>query len=86
MVPTQKVGKGNKLAILFPRMGYNLDKPLLYCSKCLLLELGWQIWGVAYDHRQSGDNLEQLLCVEVNEVLGEATGKFAEYLSDQLVQ
>lgn len=80
MTPIQKFGEGNRLAILFPGRGYNLDMPLMWYGKGLLGELGWQVWGVAYDHHQTGDDLQQLLQIEVNEVLGKAWGEFDEYL------
>ncbi len=37
-----------KLAVLFPGIGYHMDKPLLYHSRRLLEQLGWEVRGVDY--------------------------------------
>lgn len=37
-----------KLVCLFPGIGYACDKPLLYYSRKLLKEMGWEIVPVAY--------------------------------------
>lgn len=72
--------QSRKLAILFPGRGYNLDMPLFWYSKAALSEGGWRVWGLAYDHRQSGEATERLLEAEVQEVLEQARGGFEQYL------
>ena len=37
-----------KLAVVFPGIGYHADKPLLYYSKKLAAQAGWQVVEVAY--------------------------------------
>lgn len=41
--------KDKKLAVIFPGMGYHSDKPLLYFSKRLAREKGYEIEEVQYD-------------------------------------
>ena len=43
-----------KIACLFPGIGYTCDKPLLYYSRKLLEETGWEILPVAYSGFPSG--------------------------------
>ena len=40
---------GKKLAVVFPGIGYHSDKPLLYYSKKLVKEYGFEVIEVAYD-------------------------------------
>ena len=39
----------NKLAVLFPGMGYHSDKPLLYYAKKLAREHGYEVVDIKYD-------------------------------------
>lgn len=71
---------GNRLAILFPGRGYNLAMPLFWYSKKVLSEIGWRVWGINYDHRESGEATETLLRAQVEEVLQKARGTFSQYL------
>ena len=52
-----------KIACLFPGIGYTCDKPLLYYSRKLLQETGWEILPVAYSGFPSGvkGNPEKML-------------------------
>ncbi len=40
---------GKKLAVVFPGIGYHSDKPLLYYSKKLVKEYGFEVVEVSYD-------------------------------------
>lgn len=40
---------GKKLAVVFPGIGYHSDKPLLYYSKKLVREYGFEVIEVTYD-------------------------------------
>lgn len=39
----------NKLAVIFPGIGYHSDKPLLYYSKKVAKRLGYEILDIRYD-------------------------------------
>ncbi|MCR5404159.1 MAG: alpha/beta hydrolase [Butyrivibrio sp.] len=41
--------KADKLAVVFPGMGYHIDKPLLYYSKKLAKARGYEVVGISYD-------------------------------------
>lgn len=43
-----------KLAVLFPGVGYHVDKPLLYYAKDLAMELGYETTGVKYGALPTG--------------------------------
>ncbi len=43
--------KSDKLAVIFPGMGYHSDKPLLYYSKRLARERGYEIIEIKYDFK-----------------------------------
>ena len=44
----------NKLAVIFPGIGYHTDKPLLYYSKMIALRHGYEILDVNYSGFESG--------------------------------
>ncbi len=57
-----------KLAVVFPGIGYHADKPLLYYSKKLAAQAGWQVVEVAYGafpDRVKGDRakMEESFCI-----------------------
>lgn len=53
--------QSQRLALVFPGRGYSLDMPLLWYSQKVLVELGWQVWGIDYDFRKpSSDDLERM--------------------------
>jgi len=55
--------------------------PLLWYSGHLLAELGWQVWQVWYDYRDSTERIPQRMKSEVAEVLTKAQkGPFEQYL------
>ena len=37
-----------KLAVLFPGIGYHVDKPLLYYGRKLAVQRGYEVVGVPY--------------------------------------
>lgn len=39
----------DKIAVIFPGIGYNTDKPLLYYSRKIALEHGYEVIGIEYD-------------------------------------
>ena len=39
---------GKKLAVFFPGIGYHNDKPLLYYSRKLAAELGFEVIEITY--------------------------------------
>lgn len=43
-----------KAAVLFPGIGYHTDKPLLYYSKKIAAELGYEIIEVPYGKFRKG--------------------------------
>ncbi len=49
---------GKKLAIIFPGIGYHTDKPLLYFSKKLAKELGFEVVEVSYTFRQEAQHIK----------------------------
>lgn len=44
----------NKIAVLFPGIGYHADKPLLYYSKKLAADKGYRVVEVSYGNFKSG--------------------------------
>ena len=44
----------NKLAVVFPGIGYHVDKPLLFHTRKLLRELGYEVTDVNYTGFSSG--------------------------------
>lgn len=44
----------NKLAVVFPGIGYHVDKPLLFHTRKLLRELGYEVADVNYTGFSSG--------------------------------
>ncbi len=57
----ERMGKSmgdKKLAVLFPGFGYHCDKPLLYFSRKLALEKGYDILEVKYDIKALYEELE----------------------------
>ena len=60
--------KRERLAVLFPGIGYHCDKPLLYYSAKLAREKGWQVLTVPYGgfpERVRGDVDKMKRCVEM---------------------
>jgi phosphoglycolate phosphatase len=56
------------LACLFPGIGYTCDKPLLYYSRKLLKELGWEVLPVSYTgfpDKVRDDPEKKRLCVKI---------------------
>ncbi len=49
---------GKKLAIIFPGIGYHTDKPLLYFSKKLAKELGFEVVEVSYTFWQETQRIK----------------------------
>ena len=46
-----------KLAVVFPGMGYHSDKPLLYYSKKLAKQMGYEVVEVSYDFEVVSKNI-----------------------------
>ena len=49
-----KVTEMKKTAVLFPGIGYNCDKPLLYYSRRLAQNAGYDIYTITYSYKKSG--------------------------------
>lgn len=63
---TENISK--KIACLFPGIGYTCDKPLLYYSRTLLKELGWEVVPVPYSgfpDKVKGNAKKMQLCVRM---------------------
>ena len=43
-----------KLAVLFPGIGYHVDKPLLYYGRKLAVQRGYEVVGVPYGNFPDG--------------------------------
>lgn len=68
-----------KIAVLFPGIGYHTDKPLLYYSKKLARERGYEIIEIKYGELPSGvkGNAQKML---------EAFRKALQYATEQLAE
>ena len=63
-----KEDKNEKIACLFPGIGYTCDKPLLYYSGRLLKGMGWEVVPVSYTgfpDKVKGDPEKMKLCAEM---------------------
>ena len=49
-----KESEMKKIVVLFPGIGYNCDKPLLYYSRRLAQNAGYDIFPITYSYKKSG--------------------------------
>lgn len=68
----------SKLAVIFPGIGYHSDKPLLYYSKKILKDSGFEILDVPYGNLSKDDKLKSY------NIAKETTEKFLQNINFEI--
>lgn len=68
-----------KIAVMFPGVGYHIDKPLLYYSKKIALEKGYDIVEIQYGEMPTGIKMDKAK-------RREAIGRVMSFIEEQLAK